>query len=238
MSKCTAKVSTTVELAHQKYAAYVGMDVHKDTIAVSVAYAGRAAPVYRGEIANTPKALDTLIGRLSANGELLSFWYEAGPCGYGIYRQIVARGHECIVAAPSLIPRKPGDRRKNDRRDSLKLAQSHRSGDLTAVWVPGEEQEAMRDLTRAREDLKGLERAARQKLSAFVLRHGQHYRGNRTRWTQSHFQWLESLQFTHPWQQGGAARIHRRGEVGAAASSADDRSAGPSFTPMVAGPGG
>ena len=87
------------------YAAYVGLDVHKDTIAVAVAYPGRGAAEFRGEIANTPRALAKLMRRLSAHGELLGFCYEAGPCGYGIYRQIVTRGHDCVVVAPSLIPR-------------------------------------------------------------------------------------------------------------------------------------
>ncbi len=110
-----------------KYGAYVGLDVHKDTIAVAVAYPGREEPQDRGEIANTPKALRKLIQRLSPDGELISFCYEAGPCGYGIYRQIVVSGHDCEVVAPSLIPKKAGDRIKTDRRDARKLARSHRS---------------------------------------------------------------------------------------------------------------
>ncbi len=184
-----------------EYGGYVGLDVHKETIAVAVAYPGRDEPQWRGEIANTPKALDKLIRRLSPHGEVLSFCYEAGPCGYGIYRQIMGSGHECMVVAPSLIPRKAGDRIKTDRRDALKLARSHRSGDLTSVWVPDEEQEAMRDLTRAREDMKMLELKARQQLSGFVLRHGFHYPKGKTRWTRAHFNWLESLKFDYPQQQ-------------------------------------
>ncbi len=184
-----------------EYGAYIGLDVHKDTIAVAVAYPGREEAQDRGDIANTPKALRKLIQRLSPDGEVMTFCYEAGPCGYGIYRQIVASGHGCEVVAPSLIPKKAGDRIKTDRRDARKLARLHRSGDLTAVWVPQEEQEAMRDLTRAREDMKGLELKARQKLGAFVLRHGHSYPGNKTRWTQAHFEWLESLKFEHSWQQ-------------------------------------
>ena len=132
-----------------EYGGYVGLDVHKETIAVAIAAPGRDQPEYRGEIANTRQSLKRLIGRLSPRGELLSFCYEAGPCGYGVYREIVESGHACAVVAPSLIPRKPGDRVKTDRRDAVALARLHRSGDLTSVWVPGEEQEAMRDLTRA-----------------------------------------------------------------------------------------
>ena len=107
--------------------------------------------------------------------------YEAGPCGYGLYRQLLALGHDCQVVAPSLIPKKPGERIKTDRRDARKLAQALRSGDLTAVEVPDEEQEAMRDLTRARDDLKAQERKARQQLNAYVLRHGHAWPSNKTR---------------------------------------------------------
>ena len=103
-------------------------------------------------------------------------------------------------SAPSLIPRKPGDRVKTDRRDALMLARLHRSGDLTSVWVPGEEQEAVRDLTRAREDMKAIELKARQRLGAFLLRHGRVYEG-RCRWTQAHSRWLETQRFEHPVQQ-------------------------------------
>ena len=150
--------------------AYIGLDVHKDTVAVAVALPGREEPVYRGEIKNQRKSLHRLIRSLSPDGEVLSFCYEAGPCGYGVYREIVET-HRCEVVAPSLIPRRSGERVKTDRRDALKLARLHRAG-LRAVWVPDEEQEAMRDLTRAREDLKAIENKARQRLGAFLLRHG------------------------------------------------------------------
>ena len=169
-------------------AAYIGLDVHKETIAVSVARAGREAAVSKGEIANRPKAVAKLVDRLNREfgAEVLLFCYEAGPCGYGLYRQLLALGHDCQVVAPSLIPKKAGERIKTDRRDALKLAQLLRSGDLTAVWVPGEEQEAMRDLTRARDDLKAQERKARQQLNAYVLRHGHSWPSGKTRWTQGH----------------------------------------------------
>ena len=185
------------------YAAYIGMDVHKETITYAVAFPDRASGVYRGEIAHTRKAVNKLIMRLSDgfNGELLLFCYEAGPTGYHLYRQLVASGHACQVVAPSQIPQKPGERIKTDRRDALKLAQYLRSGDLTAVWVPDQEQEAMRDLTRSRGDMKAQELKARQQLNGFVLRHGHHWPSNKTRWTQTHYAWLESLVFSHPWQQ-------------------------------------
>lgn len=185
------------------YPAYIGLDVHKETIVVAVASAGRGAPVSRGEIANQPKAVAKLVDRLTREfeGAVLLFCYEAGPCGYGLYRQFVALGHDCQVVAPSLIPKKPGERVKTDRRDARKLAQALRSGDLTAVWVPDEEQEAMRDLTRARDDLKAQERKARQQLNAYVLRHGHAWPSTKSRWTRSHYNWLESLTFPHDWQQ-------------------------------------
>ena len=186
-----------------RYAAYIGLDVHKDSIAVAVAWPGRSEPESHGEIANKPKTIDKLIRRLSqaVEGGVLLFCYEAGPCGYGLYRQITASGHDCQVVAPSLIPKKPGERIKTDQRDAIKLSRHLRSGDLTAVWVPDQEQEAMRDLTRARDDMKSQERKARQQLNAFVLRHGQVWPSGKTRWTQTHFNWLESIRFDQPYLQ-------------------------------------
>ena len=125
-------------------------------------------------------------------GTSLRFCYEAGPFGYGVYRQLRALGHDCTVVAPSLIPRRPGDRIKTDRRDALSLARLFRNGELTPVWVPDEAQEAMRDLERCREDFKHTERRIRQRLNSFLLRHGRIYPG-RSRCTQAHFRWLEKL---------------------------------------------
>ena len=186
-----------------RYGGFIGLDVHKDTIAVAIAMPGRDEPVYRGEIAHEPKALKKWLDRLNDEfgGAVLLFCYEAGPCGYGLYRQLTEAGHECHVVAPSLIPKKPGERIKTDRRDALKLARLLRAGDLTAVWVPDTEQEAMRDLTRARDDMKSQERKARQQLNAFVLRHGHHWPRGKTRWTQAHHNWLESIRFEQPWLQ-------------------------------------
>ena len=184
-----------------EYRAYVGLDVHKDTIAVAVAWPGREEPEYRGIVLNRRNSLRKVIGGLQGPvGEVLSFAYEAGPCGYGIYREIGETGHDCQVVAPSLVPRKPGDRVKTDRRDAIALARLHRAGELTRVWVPGPDQEAVRDLTRAREDMKAVELRARQRLGAFLLRHGSVY-GGRSRWTQAHFRWLEAQKFDLPLQQ-------------------------------------
>jgi len=133
--------------------------------------------------------------------EDLKFCYEAGPCGYGIYRQLTQIGHNCAVVAPSLIPRRAGDRVKTDRRDSESLCRLHRSRELTAVWVPDQKQEAVRDLTRAREDMKAMERQARQRLNAFLLRHGKIYDSSKSKWTQAHSRWLERVKFDEAIQQ-------------------------------------
>ena len=131
---------------------YVGLDVHKLSISVAVADEGlRGEACHVGVVDNTEASLSRLAGKLSRSGRRrLHFCYEAGPCGYGVYRHLVALGHDCAVVAPSLIPRKPGDRVKTDRRDALLLARLHRAGELTAVWVPDPDHEAMRDLVRAR----------------------------------------------------------------------------------------
>ena len=185
----------------KQYSYYIGLDVHKDTIAISIASADGSQPRYYGEIANTSKAIVKLVKKLNPDGEVLAFCYEAGPCGYVLYRQLTRMGHDCIVVAPSLIPSKPGDRVKTDRRDSEGLARLHRANELTPVWVPNAEQESIRDLTRAREDMKHLERQSRQRLSAFLLRHGQTYDPGKSKWTLTYFRWLERIKFDQPVQQ-------------------------------------
>lgn len=173
---------------------YIGLDVHKDTIAVALAEAGLRGDVREyGKILNTPAALKGLIAKLAPARRELRFCYEAGPCGYGIHRQLTEAGHDCAVVAPSLIPRKSGERIKTDRRDANNLAKLHRAGELTAVWVPDQAHEAMRDLVRARQAAVRTQRQARQQLSGFLLRHGHHY--HRPAWTQSHRRWLASLKF-------------------------------------------
>jgi len=153
---------------------FVGLDVHKSTIALAIAEADRLPPISYGQIENTPETITRLVKRLS-KGNSVRFCYEAGPCGHEVHRQITTLGHRCDVVAPSLIPRKAGDRIKTDRRDAQSLARLYRAGELTAVWVPDQEQEAVRDLVRTREDMKGIELRVRQRLGAFLLHHGMIY---------------------------------------------------------------
>ena len=200
---------------------YVGLDSHKDRISVTLAEtSGEREVRYLGEIDNTAEAIGALVEKLDETHDALAFCYEAGPCGYGIHRQIAALGHDCTVVAPSLIPRRPGDRVKTNRRDATMLARLHRAGELTAVWVPDAEHEAMRDLVRAREVAMEDLRRARQRLGGFLLRHGRIYTG-RTNWTKAHRAWLARQRFDHAAQQivfqdyleaitDAAARLDRR----------------------------
>jgi transposase len=182
-------------------AAFVGIDTSKLRNSVAIAEEGRTGEVrFFGEIDNTPDATAKLVRKLSAKYEQLAFCYEAGPTGYGLYRQITDLGEECMVAAPSLIPKKPGDRVKTNRRDALGLARQLRAGELTAVWVPDSRHEAMRELTRARGAAVQDARQKGQQVSAFLLRLGRHYAG-KTAWTKTHLGWLASQKFDHAEQR-------------------------------------
>ena len=184
----------------KKCSRFVGLDDSKNSIDVAVASEGRDGEVRSyGTIENTPEAVRKLVRRLGRPKDL-NFVYEAGPCGYGVYRELLALGANCMVAAPSKTPRRSGDRIKTDRRDALALARLHRAGELHPVWVPDEETEAMRDLTRAREDAKYVQTKARQRLGSFLLRHGRRYPG-RSHWTKTHLKWLAEQRFAQPSQQ-------------------------------------
>lgn len=178
---------------------FVGLDVHKKTISVAIIGGGAGAAVrFYGTIENTPDAIRSLCRKLSKAGQALHYSYEAGPCGYGVQRQLVRLGHRCDVVAPSLIPRKASDKVKTDRRDAMMLAQALRAGQLTEVWVPDEAHEAMRDLVRLRSQAMRDLRKTRQQLLSFLLRHGRNspYR----HWTKMHRRWLGELGFAHPAQ--------------------------------------
>jgi len=182
--------------------AFVGFDTSKLRNAVAIAEGGRDGEVrFLGEIDNTAEATAKLVRKLAGKYERLTFCYEAGPTGYGLYRQIRSLGHGCSVVAPSLIPKKPGDRVKTNRRDAVGLAKLLRAGELTAVWVPDEGHEAMRDLTRAREAAVIDLRAKRQQVSAFLLRLGRHYPDKRKTWSKAHMSWLASQKFEYPQQR-------------------------------------
>jgi transposase len=160
---------------------FVGLDVHNDTIAVAYAPEDRGAEVVSlGMIGTRQCDIDKLIRRLESKGATLTFAYEAGPCGYGLYRYLTRRGLSCQVVAPSLIPRKAGDRVKTDRRDALTLARLLRSGDLRPIYVPTVDDEALRDLSRAREDAVCDLKRSKVRLKALLLRQDIRYEGRAT----------------------------------------------------------
>jgi len=178
---------------------FVGLDVHKKTISVAMVEGSAGAVVrFYGTVTNTPDSLRTLCRKLSQSEQQLHFCYEAGPCGYGVQRQLTRLGHHCDVVAPALIPRKVGDKVKTDRRDAMMLAQTLRAGQLTAVWVPDEAHEAMRDLVRLRAQAMRDLRKTRQQLLSFLLRHG--LVSPYGHWTKMHRRWLGELVFAHPAQ--------------------------------------
>jgi transposase len=178
--------------------AFVAFDTAKLRNAVAIADAGATGEVrYLGEFENSGAATAKLVRKLAAKHRRLTFCYEAGPTGYGLYRQITSLGHACMVVAPSLIPKRPGDRVKTNRRDALSLARLLRAGELTAVWVPDRHHEAIRDLTRARGAAALDQRRKRQQLSSFMLRLGLHYPETRKTWTKAHMSWLASQKLEH-----------------------------------------
>src|SRR5262249_21297760 len=186
---------------HQSSTLYIGLDVHKESIAVAyVAQEHHAEVVFLGTIGTRQCDIDKLIRQMQSKSNHLVFVYEPGPCGYWLYRYLTKKGHVCCVVAPSLIPKKPGDRVKTNRRDAIKLARLMRSGDLTPVYVPKVEDEAIRDLCRAREDTIRALKAAKFQLKAFLLRHDIRYTGRAT-WGPAHLRWLSEVVCPTPAQQ-------------------------------------
>ncbi|CAB3391264.1 IS110 family transposase [Kyrpidia spormannii] len=175
---------------------FVGLDVSKDTIAVAVAEGGRGEIRFVGTYPHTVEAVHKVVKQLGGPSVRLEFCHEAGPTGYGLYRLLRAMGLSCIVVAPSLIPTRPGDRVKTDKRDAVRLAQLLRAGELTPVWVPGEVDEALRDLVRAREDAVQDRLRARHRLSKFLLRWNRRPPEGTRAWSKAHRNWLDHLSWS------------------------------------------
>ncbi len=177
---------------------FVGLEVSKDMLSVSAADEGRDSEIRDwGTVSTAPSVVERLLKKLATRFHRVDVCYEAGPTGYGLYRQIAAFGFARCVVAPSLIPMRAGERIKTARRDAMRLARLLRAGELTPVWVPDETHEAMRDLVRARESAAEDQRHKRQLISAFLLRHGRIYHRPKT-WTMRYRRWLQMQSFDHP----------------------------------------
>ena len=181
--------------------AFIGIDAAKARNAVAVAEGGRGGEVrYLGEVDASEQGMRRVVARIAAKYDRVHFCYEAGPTGYGLHRLITGLGHACTVVAPSLIPRKPGDRVKTNRRDAVALARLLRAGELTPVWVPDEGHEALRDLVRARAAAVETLRMHKQQVASFMLKHGRHF-PRKTPWGARYMRWLQEQQFAHPAHQ-------------------------------------
>jgi len=180
---------------------FIGLDVHKESIEVAIAEDGIGGEVrHYGKIGGTFAAVDKLLRKLTSLSKTLHFCYEAGPTGYELQRHLASKGHLCVIIAPSLIPKKLGDKVKTDKRDAIELARLFRAGELT-IYIPEREDEAMRDLSRAREDAMLIQKSARQRLKSFLLRHNIRYAG-RANWTEKHLRWLaDEVRLPNPAQQ-------------------------------------
>ncbi len=180
---------------------FIGMDVHKESIVISLADDDRSEVRRYGSIGGTLDDFKKMLRKLVSTGKDLFFCYEAGPCGYELHRYICSQGHQCIVVAPSLIPKKAGDKVKTDKRDADNLARLLRSGDLTSVYVPNAEDEAIRDLSRGREDAVLALNSAKQRLKSFLLRHNIRFNGT-ANWSEKHLRWLaEDVNMSYPAQK-------------------------------------
>lgn len=205
---------------------YIGLDVHKDSITLAIAPAGRQSEIRLfGAVTNDLHALEKALARIrqAHPGSRLEVAYEAGPCGFGIARRLKQLDVPCLVAAPSLIPKQPGAPFKTDKRDARTIARLLRAGELTAVYIPEPTDEAIRDLCRARTDTIDDLRRCRLRLKSFLLRHGYRYQG-KANWSQPHMRYLRELVLPHPamkaileeYLQGIAAAHERVGRLEAA----------------------
>lgn len=184
----------------EQYDRFIGLDVHKEMIAVALAQPGREGEViFYGNITNDPGSIERFIKKQAKAHQRMLVCYEAGPCGYRLFRQLTNAGIECQVVAPSRIPKSPTDRIKNDHRDAMSLARLLRSNELTAVWTPDESHEAMRDLVRARTASKKDTKTARQRIQSFLLRTGR--RCDNKPWSTRHRIWLANQTFAIESQQ-------------------------------------
>ena len=200
--KPLASMNNPTESTTQKPLFYIGLDVHKESIAIAIAEGGRNGEVRsHGSISGDLQALEKFLGRLckthSIGKDQLRVVYEAGPCGYVIARRLHQLKVDCIVVAPSMIPKQPGDKVKNNNRDALKLARLHRAGELQAINIPDAADEAIRDLCRARTDAVNDQRSLRSQFKGFLLRHGYKYHG-KTSWNDAHMHYLRSLMLPDP----------------------------------------
>jgi transposase len=181
--------------------AFVAFDTAKLKHAVAIAEGDRGGEIrFLGEVENHPGPIGKLIKKLAGRYRKLHVCFEAGPTGYGLHRQIQGLGHDCLVVAPALIPRRSGERVKTNRRDAITLARLFRAGELTGIWVPDDLHEAVRDLVRARQAAAEDVRRKRQQLLSFLLRHGRIFTGAK-HWTRAHRRWLAEQSFDHPAQQ-------------------------------------
>jgi len=175
---------------------HVGLDVHKDSISVAAAEPGRGGARLIGKVTHDLNKLLKVLTKIGS-AEQLHIVYEAGPTGFGLQRALKEMGYVCEIIAPSQIPRRAGDRVKTDGRDCIQLAECSRAGQLSAVWIPDPSDEAIRDLSRAREDAVNSRVQARHQLKGFLLRHDIRYTG-KTSWSIAFYRWLSTLNFSFP----------------------------------------
>jgi transposase len=184
-----------------KRSMFVGMDVHKESIDISLAEDGREGEVrHDGVIGGDLTAVAKVLKAIRTPTRQLRFVYEAGPCGFGIHRYLTAQGEDCVIVSPSSMPTRSGDRIKTDRRDSQALARLHRAGELSAIHIPTAGDEAIRDWVRAREDAVGVSTQAKHRVKAFLLRQGRRYAG-RAGWTRAYRRWWSTVSVADAPQQ-------------------------------------